>query len=515
MDGLDFREINGWVYTRLVPLGGKDRKAPPKWLFWLLARTVPEMRRRIKVNKEAFRTDLMGRLVDQWHEEWKPDQISTIEAQKKLDLGSLSDSELADHWSKMHGWFELSLDRHFWLAMPMQSVAELAFFCEDNLDMAGRDVTRLFAGLSATSTEPGRELAKLAAMARANEAVRSLVEKGGKESVESLSETDVEFAKAFDQYQQDFGCRALRYELADPSLAEIPELTLSLIRDQLSRDYDPAVEVAAATSAREAAREEARSALERDPDVLAEFERLLIRAEKYYPVREDNEFYTVSAPMHFVRRAALEVGGRLADGDHLAEAEDVFFLTGEELPVALRDGVTHRDTVKERKEARERTLANPGPASYGTDPGDPPDVTALPREAAMSMKAVLWATSNVFGEEQAPQEGDAADKGIRGHGASAGSYTGPARVIMNESEFDKIKAGDVLVCPITSPVWSVLFPSVGALVTDTGGILSHPAIIAREYGIPAVVSATNATSTLRDGQIVTVDGDAGVVTVED
>jgi pyruvate,water dikinase len=88
------------------------------------------------------------------------------------------------------------------------------------------------------------------------------------------------------------------------------------------------------------------------------------------------------------------------------------------------------------------------------------------------------------------------------------------RVIRNEGEFGKIRAGDVLVCPITSPVWSVLFASVGALVTDTGGILSHSAIIAREYHIPAVVATGNATTLLRDGQIVAVDGSAGAVRID-
>ena len=86
-------------------------------------------------------------------------------------------------------------------------------------------------------------------------------------------------------------------------------------------------------------------------------------------------------------------------------------------------------------------------------------------------------------------------------------------MVTTESEFDKLQAGDVLVCPSTSPVWSVLFPSVGALVTDTGGILSHPAIIAREYRVPAVVATGNATELLRDDQVVTVDGSAGIVQV--
>jgi pyruvate,water dikinase len=82
---------------------------------------------------------------------------------------------------------------------------------------------------------------------------------------------------------------------------------------------------------------------------------------------------------------------------------------------------------------------------------------------------------------------------------------------MSEAEFGKLEAGDILVCPMTSPVWSVLFPSIGALVTDSGGILSHPAIIAREYRVPAVVATGNATRLLRDGQIVTVDGTMGSV----
>jgi pyruvate,water dikinase len=82
---------------------------------------------------------------------------------------------------------------------------------------------------------------------------------------------------------------------------------------------------------------------------------------------------------------------------------------------------------------------------------------------------------------------------------------------MSEAEFGKLEAGDILVCPMTSPVWSVLFPSIGALVTDSGGILSHPAIIAREYRVPAVVATGNATQLLRDGQIVTVDGTMGSV----
>jgi rifampicin phosphotransferase len=102
---------------------------------------------------------------------------------------------------------------------------------------------------------------------------------------------------------------------------------------------------------------------------------------------------------------------------------------------------------------------------------------------------------------------------LRGVGASPGSYTGTVRVLISEADFDRLRPGDVLVCPETTPQWSVLFGSVGALVTDTGGMLSHPAIIAREYRVPAVVATGNATRLLTDGQVVRVDGDTGQVEV--
>ncbi len=84
---------------------------------------------------------------------------------------------------------------------------------------------------------------------------------------------------------------------------------------------------------------------------------------------------------------------------------------------------------------------------------------------------------------------------------------------MDEREFEKIQAGDVIVCPVTQPTWSVVFPLIGAIVTDSGGVLSHPAIIAREYGIPAVVATGDATRRVHDGEIVTVDGDGGILAI--
>ena len=97
--------------------------------------------------------------------------------------------------------------------------------------------------------------------------------------------------------------------------------------------------------------------------------------------------------------------------------------------------------------------------------------------------------------------------------AVSGRYTGRVRIVREDTELGRIRPGDVLVCPVAAPVWSVALPIIGALVADSGGLLSHSAIIAREYRIPAVVATGSGTSTLRDGQVVTVDGTTGQIEV--
>ena len=169
-----------------------------------------------------------------------------------------------------------------------------------------------------------------------------------------------------------------------------------------------------------------------------------------------------------------------------------------------------KDLVDRRKGERAWAIANPGPPFYGEETLPPNSLSFLPEDTRLSIEAMLWSLESIMAVEASKTAQTDSDR-IQGTPVSAGSYAGPVRVVMDESEFSKIEAGDVLVCPITSPVWSVVFPSIGALVTDTGGILSHPAIIAREYRIPAVVATGNATELLRDGQVVTVDGTTGTI----
>jgi len=113
------------------------------------------------------------------------------------------------------------------------------------------------------------------------------------------------------------------------------------------------------------------------------------------------------------------------------------------------------------------------------------------------------------GPPQALEEPDV----LKGNAGSPGKVRGPAKVVRSLSEAGKLQKGDVLVAETTAPPWTPLFATAAAIVTDTGGVLSHCAVVAREYRVPAVVGTGRATTTIRDGQILEVDGDAGLVRI--
>ncbi len=515
---VDFRDIGGWEYLRIVPLGGKEPPPLPAWAVPLAVRVVPALRRRIRSGAAAVRSDVPGRLLERWEAEWRPDLDARIAAQRDVDLTALDDSGLLASARAALELTERGQTAHFRLHGAIAMVlGELAVVSRELLGWDDARVFDLLAGTSRTSTAPARALAGLADLVRERPGVRRLVEDGA--PVERVLAADATVAEAFRRYLHEYGCRVLRYEIAEPALEEQPGLVLALLRDQLSTGYDPDAAEATLRARREATRAAAEAVLAgRGAADRERFTRALERALRAYPVREDNEVSTISAPFALLRRAAREVGRRLADRGLLADADDAFLLEPEELLAALRDGADRRELADRRAGERAWVLAHPGPASYGPPPAPPPPLAALPAEARLSNGAFLWAVEQILGPEAAPGRTSPTGRTASADGvlltgipASAGSYTGPVRVVRSEAEFSRVQPGDVLVCPVTSPVWSVLFPSIGALVTDAGGALSHPAIIAREYGLPAVVATVEGTTRLHDDQLVTVDGTTGTV----
>jgi pyruvate,water dikinase len=234
--------------------------------------------------------------------------------------------------------------------------------------LVGWDDTRsveLFAGSSTSSTEPARALEPVIAAARRSPHVASLLRAGA--LPDEVLAADPGFAETFTEYQRRFGCRALTYDLADPTLAERPAVMLGLIRDQLNQDAEDA-QAAARQTADRALAEARRILSDRDSGARARFERDLARARAAYPVREDNEFFTISTPLAVLRQVALEIGRRLAGRRQVDAADDVFFFEVPEMLAALRDGDDQRGLIRRRRGERACALAHPGPPTYGRDP---------------------------------------------------------------------------------------------------------------------------------------------------
>jgi pyruvate,water dikinase len=452
-------------------------------------------------------------LVHTWNREWKPQFAARIAELRDVDLAGLTGEALAAHVDAVRRLFTDVHDRYFRLTgASIVLLGELGVTCGELLGWDAAQTLRLRGGLTGDHVPATARLGDLARMAAARPRVRELLEAGAEvdEPARRLAEVDPEFADAFADYVRAYGHRTIGFDVTEPTLAQQPTVLLQLVRAQLDDPYDFAAERAALDARRSAALGEARAALaQRTTQERERFEAAVAGSALSGPVRDEKVFYAVSV-WALLRYAALELGTRLVAAGALEQVDDVFFLDLADALALLRDPAPQRDLVRQRRGEYAWAVAHPGPPFYGQPPAPmvpEPDMAQPSAGAQQAMQVAQWSMSLFVAR---PAEA-AQDGALRGVAASAGRYVGPARVIDNVTEFGKLRRGDVLVCPETTAQWAVLFPSIGALVTDRGSLLSHPAIIAREYGVPAVVATGTATTTFRDDQLLVVDGTAGVV----
>jgi rifampicin phosphotransferase len=238
---------------------------------------------------------------------------------------------------------------------------------------------------------------------------------------------------------------------------------------------------------REGAEEACRAALASQPELLSRFDALLEVAQRYAVMRERQaRDFTLAWPL--LRRCAIRLGEILAARGVISAAEDVFFLTRGEL-----DGQGNlSDAVADRKRTWERQRRLAAPLALGAPPKT---IRSLIHGAAESARST-------------PVPPDAV---LVGEPASPGRATGRVRIVHGPEDFRSFRDGEVLVARLTAPAWTPLFGRAAAVVTDGGTLAAHASLVVREYGIPAVVGTSEATRRLRDGQVVIVDGGAGVV----
>jgi phosphohistidine swiveling domain-containing protein len=363
------------------------------------------------------------------------------------------------------------------------------------------DLLRGTAPVSAgASAELDRLIVAIAQDPRARELLASKDEPGL--VLEKLRSLEGDAGAAMSSYLDLVGYRLLDgFDISEPCALELPDVLLRAIR------------VAVAGRSREASDVEQRitEVRSRVPEKhRAQFDELLGEARLTYRIRDERGVFSDIWASGIMRRAVLAGGRRLARKGRIRDPKHLVDAGFEEMRSLLcsADGPS-ADELAARAEYRASHRAKEAPAVLGPPPPPPPEPSDLPVATARMMRAVGIALASLFGSSEEPHKGQT----LRGLAASRGVYEGPARRVSTPSEFDRIKQGDVLITESTTEAFNILLPLLGAIVTDRGGLLSHSAIVAREYGIPGVVGTREATERIADGARVRVDGNAGEVTV--
>ena len=413
-----------------------------------------------------------------------------------LDLARMSLEELGRRFTTV---MQDGVAR-FDLLYAVLTTAPLAFLykiCERWLADADSSLAnRLLADTGdMASAQAGVDLWRLAANAREVPQVRQVLlgDNDWQAVREKLPATDQGrmFLKSWDRFMACHGhhCRG-EIEFRNPRWSETPDYILKLLRGYLAPadTQDLLQDHQERARRREQLRERCHRQL-RNPIKRMIFDRVLQAARSGSVLRENfkNEGIRWIATL---RRMLLEIGAKLTDTGVLQEPDDVFFLHVQELEAVLH-GASDLDVPQiiptRRAEYEQNQSITPPKVVVGRFDPD----KHLPEPEAASESADV----------------------LHGVAASAGVATGKARVILRADAEEQIQAGEILVAPFTDPGWTPYFVPAAGIVTDQGGLLSHGSIIAREYGIPAVVNIPAATRIIKTGQTLRVDGNRGVVTI--
>lgn len=448
-------------------------------------------------------------VVEQWTTEWKPRFADEIRRFRETAIRDLTDADFERHFRDLLAVFADLHDKYFTLASAgIVLIGELGLTCAEVLGLSPARALELLGGLVGDHVQATARLGDLARMAAANPRLSAALAASQADPAR-LGDVDGAFAAAFAEYVGEYGHRTIGFTITEPTLAEQPRMLLGLIAGQQGQPYDLAAERVALAERRATALAAVAERLGRaTPDQRNRFEKALACGDRGFSLRDEKAFYAVSC-WALVRYATQELGRRMYAAGLTDDPGDGFYTEVDQGLSALRSGTDVRAAVRLARGQHNWAAAHPGPRVYGQYNPPPSIDEAGLSPAAQRVRAVSGWSISLRGGLVGGRDGDR----LVGLAAAAGRYTGTVRVVTGVSEFHKVRRGEVLVCKETTSQWAVLFGLVGGLVTDQGSLLSHPAILAREYRVPAVVATGNATEVLRDGQVVTVDGSTGTVTL--
>jgi len=517
--GIDYRCVNGYIYISGNPVTDPDKIAERASFFQRRAgyyyENWSELYGTWRKRMEALIAELEALEVPDLPE-YEPDEVARGEGRNTAFY------DVLESYGRALRMNDAMWQNHFeFLLLGYGAYATFAELCKANLpDIPDQHIAQMVAGIDVLLFRPDAELRRLARLA-----VESGVD-GAFEQGRSPSEIDAELAQT----------EAGRAWLEELERVKDPWFNMAT-GDGLYHYYrswldDPAIPYASLIGHVHAIRsgelvERPSDEIARERDRLAEqyqallpeevrgpFGDLLALSRTVFPYVEEHKFY---CDYWFLTRwwnKIREFGALLARNGFLEDSEDVFQLSRYEVASALDElvltwatggqplGPTHWPPIVARRKELLEKLAEWTP---------PPALGITPETVTDPMTIMLWGVTTERVQSWASQQ--SGGRVLSGAAASAGTVEGLARVVRSVDEIGEVRDGEVLVCGSTSPAWAPIFTKIAATVTDVGGVMSHAAIVAREYGLPAVVGTGRATADIRTGQRVRVDGAAGVVTI--
>ena len=487
LGGMETQYVNGFSYHSMRP--APDDEIPQRF-----ARAEEVWER--KVWREQLR---------EWDETFKPAAIRIHRELQSVDADALSGDALVAYLTRCREHHSNMIFQHMrFTGSAMMPVGDLLAHLGAWTDVAPADTLAMLRGAAPVSAGASGELERLIAAITHSVAARSLLDSDSDpgKTLAELRAFEGDVGTAMSEYLDLVGCRLLDgFDISGRYALELPDALLRSIRLSVGGVQGEVDTVDARIA-------DIRS---RVPDEhRAQFDELLGEARLMYRLRDERGVFSDIWASGIMRRAALAGGRQLEGKGRIHEAEHFVDAGFDEMcELVTGAGGPSADELAQRFTDRNSRTAKEAPTSLGPPPPPPPDPSSLPPGVARVMRAVGIAMGELFGSSEAPHD----ENLLRGLAASGGVYEGPARRVSGPTEFDRILEGDVLVTESTTEAFNILLPLLGAIVTDSGGLLSHSAIVAREYGIPGVVGTRNATDLIPDGTRVRVDGDAGEVTV--
>jgi rifampicin phosphotransferase len=507
LETMEFAIVNRFIYMCARPVGApKAAKAPPpRFVFKMLMKFHPEIRRRVRRVAEVWETRFWREDVKRWDDEWKPAIAKENGELQRVDLRRLSDDQLIAHVNRCVDAVTRAVTLHHNLnATAMLPTGDFLAHVREWTGLSPADALPLFRGASRVSRGADDELELLARALNANGDAQTLLAGGDAAAVIDalLARTDA-VGDAARRYIDKAGVRITTgYDLADLTYAEMPSLLVENIRTALTRKDasggDNVKQLEAALRDKVPAQHRQR------------FDELLAEARLTYRIRDERTYLNDMWSAGLTRLAILEAGRRLVAKGKLREAAHAVELTPAELASMLRGGSGRTaEQAAADVDFRLNHTSDDAPPFLGGQPSGPPPVDWFPPAAARAERAVRTVMNEMFVSRDKQKQ----TANVSGFAASPGDVTGIARLVLTPQDMARVQKGDILITRATTPSFNALLPLLSGIVTDRGGTLSHAALVAREYGIPAVVGTGNATALIRDGARVRIDGANGTVRV--